>query len=155
MMTENAFSTLSNKQIEFLVALSSENIDFVVIGGYAMRFHGLNREANDLDLLVGYGQPNAGKILSILTRLGKVDKTEGIKKLTKPKVQVRWFDVELLTSIEGIEFNEVKARASEVSLDNFTLPVASVSDLLASKRVAARADDEDDIKFLENLAKTV
>jgi len=155
MMTESAFSTLSNRQVEFLDALSTEDVDFVVIGGYAMRFHGLHRKAKDLDLLVGYDRPNASKLLSILTRLGEVDETEGAEKLTRPKVQVRWFDVELLTSIEGIEFNEVKARASEASLDNFTLPVASVSDLLASKRAAARSDDEDDIKFLENLAKTV
>jgi hypothetical protein len=150
MITDGPFSTLTDKQKTFLSALASEQIEYVVFGGYAIRFHGREREAKDLDLLVGYEPVNAKKLLSVLCRLG-VPRPGLQKKLTKPKVQIRWHDVELLTSIDGLEFKDVRERASETTTDNLMVRVASAADLLASKRMAARPEDQEDIDFLEKM----
>jgi len=155
MITDGPFSTLTDKQNTFLSALASEQVEYVMFGGYAMRFYGREREAKDLDLLVGYEAVNAKKLLSVLCRLGIVDPVEGQKKLTKPKVQIRWYDVELLTSIEGLDFKDVRERASETTIDNLMVRVASAADLLTSKKMAARQEDQDDIDFLEKMVRAV
>jgi hypothetical protein len=150
MITDGPFSTLTDKQKTFLSALASEQIEYVVFGGYAIRFHGREREAKDLDLLVGYEPVNAKKLLSVLCRPG-VPRPGLQKKLTKPKVQIRWHDVELLTSIDGLEFKDVRERASETTIDNLTVRVASAAELFASKRMAARPEDQEGIDFLEKM----
>lgn len=155
MITDGPFSTLTDKQNTFLSVLVSEQVEYVVFGGYAMRFHGREREAKDLDLLVGYEPLNAEKILLVLCRLGAANLVEAQKKLRKPKGQIQWHDVELLTSIDGLEFNDVRERASETTIDNLMLRVASASDLLTSKKMAARPEDQDDIDFLEKMVRAV
>ena len=145
-----AFSTLTASQRQFLGVLALENVKYVVIGGYAIRFHGKDRPAKDLDLLVGYEPANARRILAVLTYLGKVAPIEAEKKLTKPKGQIRWYDVELLTSIDGLDFDEVFGRAVIVRHRYLQIPVADAKDALAAKKVAARPEDEEDIKFLES-----
>jgi hypothetical protein len=42
------FSTLSGKQRDLIQALAVAHVDYVVIGGYAMRFHGLERPAKKI-----------------------------------------------------------------------------------------------------------
>ena len=155
MITDGPFSTLTDKQKTFLSALAYEQIEYVVFGGYAIRFHGREREAKDLDLLVGYEPVNAKKLLSVLCRLATIDPVKGQKKLTKPKVEIRWHDVELLTSIEGLEFKDVRERTSKTTMDNITVRVASAADLLTSKRMAARPEDKDDIDFLEKMLRAI
>jgi len=155
MMTDGPFSTLTDKQNTFLSALASEQGEYVVFGGYAMRFYGREREAKDLDLLVGYEPVNAKKLLSVLCRLGAANLVEAQKKLTKPKGQIRWYDVELLTSIDGLEFEDVRERASETTIDNLMVRIASATDLLISKKMAARPEDQDDIDFLEKMVRAV
>ena len=130
------FSILKNKQIEFLVELANHAVDYVVVGGYAMRFHGLDRHAKDLDLLIGYELENAEKLVTVIMRYGRVGPDEIKKRLTKPDVYIPidGIGVELFTRIKGVDFNTIKLNASETSVDGVKVPVISATDLLESKR---------------------
>lgn len=108
-----------------------------------------------MDLLVDYDADNAERLFNVLSRVGNIDPTAGRKKLVTPKIQVRWFDVELLTSIEGINFTDVWRRASHTSVDGFRVLVASAEDILAAKKVAGRPEDKEDIEFLEGIISGV
>lgn len=142
------FSILSEYQLQFLKALSRNRVECVVIGGYAMRFYGFDRSAKDLDLLVGHDAEDARRLLVVLKELGGVNLGKAQQVLSKPKFQVRWRDVEMLTSIGGLEFNAVVSRAVTAVIQNINLLIASKEDLLTSKLVAAREEDQDDIAFL-------
>jgi hypothetical protein len=95
------FSTLKSKQKEFFVELAKHGVDYVVVGGYAMRFHGLYRDTKDLNLLIGYEPENAEKLVPIIKRYGTVGPVEIKERLTKPDVHVPidGIDVELFTKI--------------------------------------------------------
>lgn len=151
----DAFSTLSPKQHDLLSALASAHVEHVVIGGYAMRFHGRKRRAKDLDLLVGFEPANAERLFAVLSRVGKIDPVVGKAKLKEPLKQIRWHDVELLTSIDGLPFTDVLRNAVRVSVGELSLLVASVAHLLQSKRVAGRPEDREDVEYLEGIANAV
>src|SRR5262245_16453964 len=147
----DAFSTLSGKQRDLIEFLAVADVDYVVIGGYAMRFHGLERPAKDLDLLVGYDAENAERLFDLLSRSGIIDPLSGKQKLLTPKIQVRWFDVEFLTSIDGIDFGDVKRKASRITVKGLSVLVASAEDILTAKKIAGRSEDQEDIQFLEQI----
>ncbi len=142
------FSTLSGYQIQFLRSLSRNRVQCLVIGGYAMRFHGCDRSAEDLDLLVGYDPENGHRLLAVLKEVGGVNLDTAQKVLTKPKFKVRWRDVEMLTSIDGLNFDTAVSRAATAAVEDLTVLVVSKDDLLTSKNIALRNKDQDDIVFL-------
>ncbi len=146
-----AFTTLSPKQCELLAALASADVEHVIIGGYAMRFHGRERKAKDLDLLVGFEPENAERLFAVLARVGKIDPVTGRSKLKQPCMQIGWHDVELLTSIEGLQFSDALKNAIPTTSGTLSLSVASVEHLLQSKKTADRAEDQEDIQYLESL----
>lgn len=151
----DAFSTISEKQRGLIGSLAAADVDYVVIGGYAMRFYGLDRTAKDLDLLVGYDADNAERLFDVLSRVGTIDSLTGKQKLVAPKIQIRWFDVEFLTSIDGLNFADVRRTASHTSVDGSPVLVASAEDILAAKKVAGGPEDKEDIEFLEAITSAV
>lgn len=150
-----AFSTLSEYQLEFLRALFRRRVDFVVIGGYAMRFHGYDRSAEDLDLLIGHDPENGRRLLAVLEEVGSVNVDTAQEVLTKPKFKVRWRDVEMLTSIDGLDFDSAVSRAATAAVEDRTVLVISKDDLLTSKIIASRDVDQDDIAFLRGKTPAV
>jgi hypothetical protein len=70
-------------------------------------------------------------------------------------MQVKWFDVEFLTSIEGPDFGDVRRRASRATVQGFSVLVASAQDMLTAKKIADRPEDGEDIQFLERIISAV
>ena len=68
----DVFSTLSENQRSLIGSLAAADVNYVVIGGYAMRFHGRNRPAKDLDLLVDFDADNAERLFNVLSRVGNI-----------------------------------------------------------------------------------
>ncbi len=145
------FSTLKSEQIKFLVEIAKHSIDYVVIGGYAMRFHGRDRQAEDLDLLIDYKLGNIENLAPVIMSYGTVDRDEIMDKLTKPNVYVPidGIDVELFTGIKGVKFNTIKSQANEANIHGVKVLVMSETDLTKSKRASAREKDCEDIEFSE------
>jgi hypothetical protein len=128
----DAFSTLSETQRGLIGSLAAAGIDYVVIGGYATRFHGLDQPAKDLDLLVGYDVDTAEKLFGVLSHVGTMDPLTGRQKLVTPKIQIRWFHVEFLTSIDGMNFADVRRRARHTTVHGFSVLVASAEHMLVN-----------------------
>jgi len=120
-----------------------------------MRYFGCNRSAKDIDLLVGHDLHNGRRLLAALKEVGGVTLDEARQVLRKPKIQVRWRDVEMLTSIDGLEFDAVVSGAVTALIQNTNQLIASKEDLLTSKLVAAREEDKDDIAFLQGETRVV
>jgi hypothetical protein len=57
---------------EFVELLNSNRVEYVVVGAYAVAYHGYPRYTGDLDLLVRPSADNAARILSALSQFGSV-----------------------------------------------------------------------------------
>ena len=124
---------LSTLQVRFLRLCAKEGVRYVVVGGQAMRARGLDRATRDLDILAS---PLVRDAQALLRALGAIDdrlpKSVPVSMLTAP------LRIDLLTSIEAIDFEQAYGRASTLRLDGCPCTVASVDELITAKR-ASRA----------------
>jgi hypothetical protein len=137
---------------EFLRLLNANRVDYLLVGGYAVGLHGYPRATVDLDVWVRATGDNAERVLRALREFG-FDLPELEPTLfTDPRSIVRFgvppFRIEVMTSIDGVEFEGCRAQAVEFDLDDVRVPVISLADLKINKRAAGRHKDLAD---LENL----
>lgn len=123
---------------DFVQGLVDHQVDFLVIGGLAVVFHGC-RDAmavDDLDLMLNPSKNNAQSFLDTLTRLG-LSAAWSVDELSKPNIHLpikRDFNLDVLTPPDGIDYEALKQRSSAARLNNISVQVVSREDLIALKR---------------------
>jgi hypothetical protein len=137
---------------EFLRLLNANRVEYLLVGGYAVGLHGYPRATVDLDVWVGATPGNAQRVLASLREFGFDLPALESRLFTDPRSIVRLgvapFRIEVMTSIDGVEFEACRARAVEFEVDDVRVPVISLADLKVNKRAAGRHKDLAD---LENL----
>lgn len=137
---------------EFLRLLGDQGVDHLLVGGYAVAHHGYPRATQDLDIWVAVHQANAERLVKVLEAFGFQDPALVPSLFLEADRIVRMgvapMRVELLTSVDGVDFQQCSARAEVVIVNGVHVPVIALEDLKAAKRAAGRPKDLDD---LENL----
>jgi predicted nucleotidyltransferase len=137
---------------EFLKLLTDRGVKYLLIGGYAVAYHGYVRSTADLDVWVEVSPSNANALVAALAEFGFAVETLGPDLfLTEDRV-VRMglppFRIEVLTTISGVTFSEVYDKREIVRWSGTDVPIIDLASLKANKRAAGRYQDLDD---LENL----
>lgn len=147
-----AIPTLPQDFSEFLKSLNSAGVEYLLIGGYAVGVYGYVRATNDLDVWVRISPANAAATVRALHEFGftSPDLTEGL--FLEPGNVVRMgvppMRLELLTSINGVDFETCYQERVMVSMGDVTAPVISLPRLRENKRAAGRAKDLADLDNL-------
>lgn len=141
------------KFIDFLKLFHKHEVDYIIIGGYAVNFYGYNRPTGDMDLFVKPTNENKIKIGRAIDEFG-YDATELLEKdFEKPDVifvDEPPFRIDLLNKIVGIDFDEAFERRNFFDLEGMKINVLHLNDLRVNKLISGRHKDLDD---LENLNK--
>lgn len=139
---------------DMLSCLKNEGVEFLVVGAFALAAHGFPRATGDIDIWVGCDRYNAQKILRALAAFGAPLSGMSVDDFTSPdqilQLGVEPNRIDLLTSIDGVEFAEAFKHRVKVSIDELEVNVLSKQDLLTNKRAAGRVKDAADIHWLEN-----
>jgi len=137
---------------EFLKLLKEHKVRYLLIGGYAVGYHGYPRATADMDIWVAIQPDNAQKIVSALQEFG-FDSSELSAELFLKNDQIIRMGVppvrlEIITSISGVEFDECyKGRVID-NLDGIEVNLISLKHLKVNKKASGRYKDLND---LENL----
>ena len=149
--------TWSDDFRDLLVELHLAGAEFLIVGGYAVGAHGVERATKDLDIFVGADPANAPRVMAALRAFGAPVGMHGVSEADFATAQMVYQmglppnRVDLLTSISGVDFAEAWARRSSAELDGLTVPLISLEDLLRNKRAAGRIQDMADVELLERL----
>ncbi len=144
------YNDLSNAQIDLINSFNKNNVRFLIIGGYAMLFYGSKRNTTDLDLLVNYDKKNVENIYKSFSGL-KSKNIDGIKKnLSSPWKKLTWFDCEIITPEESINFDNYYKRAIVQDYNGLKFFFLSIQDMLELKEKSKRDKDLKDIKYLKD-----
>lgn len=96
---------------DLLAAFEASRVEFVLLGGYAVAFHGRPRSTKDIDLLVGTSGENRMRLAEALERFGAPTVVvDGARKLSEGEVLyfgVSPLRVDILASASGIDFESV------------------------------------------------
>jgi hypothetical protein len=137
---------------EFVELFRAHNVRFLVVGGYAMAVHGLPRATGDFDAWIWIDEVNAAKVLAALNDFGFGSMGLSAEDFLQPNsiIQLGYppYRVDILTSIEGVEFDFAWSRRIELQLENGVLPVIGREDLVTNKRAAGRPQDIADVARL-------
>jgi hypothetical protein len=137
---------------EFLRLLNAHHVEYLLIGGYAVAYHGYPRATADLDVWIAVRPHNAERVVSALREFGfavaelSVDfflKEGQIIRMGVPPVRI-----EIATSISGVRFDECYAARVNDDVDGVPVSLISLAHLKLNKQAAGRHKDLDD---LENL----
>lgn len=147
--------------------LQANDVDYLVVGGVALMLHGVVRMTADLDLMLSLREDNLQRFVAIMKELGfrpKVpvpadslvseknrrawaeEKNMQVFSFYHPEQPISLIDVFVT---EPIPFSELKKTFVSKSLDDVTIPVVSIQNLIKLKKLAGRPQDLEDIKALE------
>lgn len=137
---------------EFVELFLEHNVRFLIVGGYALAAHGLPRATGDLDAWVWVNPQNAQNILRALNAFGfqNLSLTESDFSKEDAIVQLGYppFRIDILTSIDGVAFDQAWEKKVVVELNGMKVPFIGREDLIANKKAAGRPQDLADVSRL-------
>jgi hypothetical protein len=140
---------------DMLLALSDENVKYLLIGAYALAAHGYPRATMDIDIWVMPSSQNADAVMRALRRFGAP-----LHHLTKKDLQmdgtifqigVAPRRIDILTTASGLRFEEAFSRSLSVNIEGIQVHIPSRDDLIRNKRASGRTKDLADAEALESL----
>lgn len=140
-----------------LQKLIEKKVDFMLVGGYAVNYHGYNRVTGDMDIWIKPENENKRVLLTVLLELGFDN--EGIAVInswdfTKPQLFNIWekpFQTDFMTHISGVNYNSAKQTAINASIDGLIIPVIHINDLIINKTATNRLKDLADVEYLKKI----
>lgn len=138
---------------EFIGFLTAHGVEFVIVGAYALAFHGAPRFTGDLDVLIRPTTENAARLLTALEAFGfpatgltpeAVADRRRMLQMGTPPVQVH-----VMSAISGVEWEEAWADRIEGPLGRHIVAFLGRETFLRNKRAAARPRDLADIDALQ------
>ncbi len=133
------------------------NVDFILIGGYAVNFHGYNRATADMDIWLNPDNQNKLKFLEFLKSEGfDKESLEHINKIDFTKhaafhIGEKPLQVDFLTIISGIAFPEANAKKQLLPFGESSVPVLHIDHLILSKISSNRPKDKLDVEELQGI----
>lgn len=151
--------TLAEDFEDFIKLLNLHEVEYMIVGGYALAFHGKPRHTGDLDIWINVSEENAVRMLKVVNDFGlqslgfekKDFLTEGlISQIGYPPLRI-----DVLTLIDGVEFAEAYTDRQKIELENdFTIDYIGLNDFVKNKQASGRPQDRTDVKTLQKLLKT-
>ncbi len=151
--TINGSTVLSPDFKEFLQLLNENNVKYLIVGAYAVAVHGHPRYTGDLDVWIETTAENAQRIAEVLDRFGfgstSVDKKDFLEIGQVIQLGYPPNRIDILTSLDGIEFSECYPRRVEFDIDGIQVRFVDLESLKKNKRAVGRYQDLADLEKLE------
>ncbi len=145
---------LSQDFKEFISALNARDVQYLVIGGYAVAFHGFPRYTKDIDLWIGPAPENITRLILAIDDFGFGSLGITPADFSDPKVVIQLGRppnrIDLLCDVGGVSFDQAYARRVATTLGDIQTPFIDIDDLIAAKQAAGRHQDLADIENLRN-----
>lgn len=140
--------------VEMLSELSAAGAEFIVVGAHALAVHGLPRATGDLDIWIRSTPENAGKVWKALIAFGAPLDQLSVNDLSTPGIIIQIgvvpCRIDILTDIDGVEFDEAWANRKHIKIHGIDIPVIGMQELLKNKKAAGRPQDIADVTRLES-----
>jgi hypothetical protein len=137
---------------EFIELLNSHDVRYLIVGGYAVAYHGYPRMTGDIDIFVEVSRENAAKLEAVMAAFGFASLGLSSNDFLEPGVIIQLGyppnRIDLITSLSGVTFGEAwEKRVSDV-VDGLTLVFVGKEALMVNKAAAGRPKDLADLDAL-------
>ena len=137
---------------EFLSLLNSTEVEYLLIGSYAVNCYTYPRVTGDMDVWVAKSAANLQRLAEALRRFGFAEISAEVlfRGHDMLRIGVPPLRLEILTVISGVTFEDCYVRRLSVEIEGVPVNVISRSDLRANKAAAGRPKDLADLAALDD-----
>jgi Nucleotidyl transferase of unknown function (DUF2204) len=137
---------------DFIGLLNARRVRYLVVGGYAVAYHGYPRTTGDIDIFIELSRRNAAAMVEVFQRFGFadsairpeffMDKGEVVRLGREP------LKLEILNDISGVTFADCYRRRVRARIEGLGVNFIDLPDLVRNKRASGRDKDKLDLKNL-------
>jgi predicted nucleotidyltransferase len=143
-----------NKDLrEFVGLLNEKGVKYLVIGGYAVAYHGYPRYTKDIDIWVWLNEENAHKVIETIKAFGMASMHILIEDLLNKNSVIQLGmppnRIDILTDLETLDFETCYAQKEIMDLGGLEIAFLDFDSLIQSKLAAGRPQDKVDAKKLK------
>ncbi len=136
---------------DFLKLLNDHEVEYLLLGGYAVAYHGFPRTTLDMDIWIANTSENAEKMICVMRVFGFTGEispqffrtADSVVRMGVPPMKI-----EVMTHASGVTFGECFPRKTVDTIDGVRVNVISLADLRSNKTAAGRFKDLDDLEHL-------
>ena len=137
---------------ELLKLLNENQVEYLVVGAFALGFYGSPRNTGDIDIWIRIGEENAQRMVKVLSGLGfaSLDFTEKdfLKEDAIIQLGVQPIRIDILMSLSGLEFSEAYKNREVIDAGGLLINYISKEDFIKNKKATGRLKDLADIERL-------
>ena len=141
--------------LDFITLLGQRSVEYVIVGGYAVGFHGFPRYTGDIDFFVSINEENAEKLLQVLDDFGfggiGIEREDFLKPSFVVEIGREPRKIQILTGIDGVSFQECLQSAVECEYLERKLRFIGFDALVRNKKASGRPKDLIDVEALTSL----
>lgn len=137
---------------ELLQLLNAFEVEYLVVGGFAVMKYGEPRYTKDLDVWIRNSPTNSTRVVRALQKFGAPLVHDGISAQTFSGQQVVYqigvapVRIDILTEVTGVEFADAWPRRVASTLFGIPVHFISFEDLVTNKRALGRSSDLEDLE---------
>jgi Nucleotidyl transferase of unknown function (DUF2204) len=137
---------------EFVELLNALNVHYIVVGAFAVAYHGRPRFTADLDLFIERSHENAERLVQVLERFGfgslNLSIDDFLQENQVVQLGVAPNRIDLLTFLSGVNFQDAWATREQGEIEGLTVPFISREMLKRNKAATGRSQDLADLEHL-------
>jgi len=139
---------------DLLAALLDAQVEFVVVGAFALAAHGIPRATGDIDVLVRPSPQNAARVVEALRAFGApidehaVTAADFERSDTVYQIGVPPRRVDVMTGISGVTFEDAWSTRLAITIEGLTFFVLGREALIRNKLATGREKDLLDVAEL-------
>ncbi|MDO9348233.1 MAG: hypothetical protein Q7T47_03025, partial [Anaerolineales bacterium] len=127
---------------DFLQLLNSHQVEYLLIGDYAVGYHGYPRATGDMDIWIAIHPQNAEKVVTVLREFGFDLPELSVELFLKENQIIRMgvppVKIDITTTISGVQFDECYAKRIVDILDDVQVNLINLNHLKANKKASGR-----------------
>jgi hypothetical protein len=144
--------TLQKDLREFIRLLSALDVRFLIVGAFAVAYHGYFRYTSDIDLFIDRSRDNAERIFRAVQQFGFADLKLTVEDFMQEdqviQLGISPNRIDVMTFLSGVGFDEAWATREQGELDGLQVPFISREMLKRNKTACGRLQDLADLEYL-------
>lgn len=138
---------------DFVDLLNKHEVEYMVVGGYALGFHGEPRTTGDMDIWIECTKGNAAKIVTVVNDFGMSSLGLQEQDFLEPGIvtQIGYppLRIDILNEIDGVKYKEAIKDKQYFKEGKLTIPFIGRNDFIKNKEAVGRKKDLKDVKKIK------
>lgn len=131
--------------LDFITLLEKKSVEYLIVGGYAVGFHGFPRYTGDIDFFVAVSETNAQRLMEVFHEFGfggiGIEKQDFLKPSFIIEIGREPRKIQVLTGIDGVTFDECLNTAVECDYLGRKMRFIGLEALIRNKKASGRSKD--------------